>query len=181
MDPSKAPPFAPPFADWQKAAVDAALTGAQTALTGAEQLLRLNLATARATLEQQTQLAQEILAVREPQQLEALRTKIAQSSMQQSASYAQTVYEIVNETRTQLAKLAQQQMAQVNEGAAKAAGAMGQGAPGADVALNAMKSSMAASTAMLDSLSRASQQFAELSEANIKAVTASMFKGAKGK
>ena len=161
MDPLKTPPFAQPFAEWQKAAIDASLTGAKTALESAEQLLRLNLATARAALDQQTQLAQEILSVKEPQQLEALRAKLAQTSLQQAANYAQAVGEIVNESRARIATLAQQQMAQLDEGTRKAAGAIGQGAPGTDTALNTMQSAMAASSAMLDSLSRASRQFAD--------------------
>ncbi len=54
-------------------------------------------------------------------------------------------------------------------------------APGADLAANALKSKMAASASVLESLRKASQQFAELSETNMKAVTSSMFKSGKGK
>lgn len=181
MDPIKMPAFAQPLADWQKAAIDASLASARSALEGAEQLMRLNLATARATLEQQTQIAQEILAVKEPQQLETLRAKLAQTSMQNSANYAHAIYEIVNESQARLAKLAQEQMSQLTEGANKATAAMGTGAPGADIAANALQSTMAASNSVLESLRKASQQFAELSEANMKAVTSSMFNGGKGK
>lgn len=181
MDPIKMPAFAQPLADWQKAAIDASLASARSALESAEQLMRLNLATARATLEQQTQAAQEILAVKDPQQLEALRAKLAQTSMQNSANYAHAIYEIVNESQARLTKLAQDQMSQLSEGTSKATAAMGQGAPGADVAANALKSTMAASNSVLESLRKASQQFAELSEANMKAVTSSMFNGGKGK
>lgn len=181
MDPIKMPAFAQPLADWQKAAIDASLASARSALEGAEQLMRLNLATARATLEQQTQVAQEILAVKDPQQLEALRTKLAQASMQSSANYAHAIYEILSESQARLTKLAQEQMSQLSEGASKATAAMGQGAPGADVAANALQSTMAASSSVLESLRKASQQFAELSEANMKAVTSSMFNSGKGK
>ena len=181
MDPIKIPSFAQPLADWQKAAIDASLASARSALEGAEQLMRLNLATACATLEQQSLVAQEILAVKDPQQLEALRVKLAQTSMQNSASYAHAIYEIVSESQAKLTTLAQEQMSQLSEGASKATAAMGQGAPGADLAANALKSTMAASTSMLESLRKASQQFAELSETNMKAVTSSMFNSGKGK
>ena len=97
--------------------------------------------------------------------------------MQQTASYAQNIYEIVSQTQALLTKLNEEQFSRLNKEAAAGAEKLSKGAPGADVAANTVKSTLAATNAMMDNLNRATKQFAELSEASIKAATAGMFKG----
>ena len=169
------------LAAWQKAAFDATVACTQATLAGAEQLFKLNLETARMALDQQTQTARDLLSISDPQQLVAMRAKIAQQGMQQSASYANSIYEIVSQTQAHLSRLAEDQFTRINQDIAKGAESLGVNVPGSDVATAALKSSMAASTALLDGLNRATKQFQELSEANIKAVTASMVRGSSKK
>lgn len=95
--------------------------------------------------------------------------------MQQSASYAQNIYEIVSQTQALLTKLGEQQYSHLNQEATAGVEQLSKGAPGAEVAAAAVKSALAATNAMMDNLNRATKQFAELSEANIKAATAGMF------
>jgi hypothetical protein len=101
--------------------------------------------------------------------------------MQQTASYAQNVYELVSQTQAQFAGLAEQQLSRINEDLVKRAEHAGQSAPGAEVAVAAVKSSLAASAAMMDNLSRATKQFADLSEATIRTATANMVKQAESR
>ena len=162
------------LAAWQKAALDATIACTQATLAGAEQLFKVNLDAARLALDQQTQAARDLLSVSDPQQLVALRTKLAQSTMQQSAAYAHSVYELVSQTQEQISKLAQEQFRRLNEDMLKGAESMGKDAPGSEVAMAAVRSSVAASSAMLDGLNRAAKQFQELSEASIKAATVDM-------
>lgn len=165
------------LAAWQKAALDATIACTQATLAGAEQLFKLNLETARMALDQQTQTARELLSISDPQQLVAMREKIAQRGMQQSAAYANSIYEIVSLTQAHLSKLAEDQFSRINQDIAKGAESLGVNAPGSEVATAALKSSMAASTALLDGLNRATKQFQEMSEASIKAATAGMVRG----
>jgi phasin family protein len=165
------------LAAWQKAALDATIAGTQATLASAEQLFKLNLETARKALEQQTQSARELLSVTDPKQLVAMRAKLAQQSMQQSAAYANSIYEIVSQTQSHLSKLVEEQFSRLNQDITKGAETLGARTPGAEVATAALKSSMAASSAMLDGLNRATRQFQELSEASIKAATANMVRG----
>jgi len=164
-------------AAWQKAALDATIACTQATLASAEQLFTLNLETARKALEQQTQTARELLSVSDPQQLVAMRAKLAQQGMQQSAAYANSIYEIVSQTQAHLSKLAEEQFARLNQNMAKGAEILGVHAPGADLATAVLKSSMAASAALLGSLNCAAKQFQELSESSIKAATANMVRG----
>jgi phasin family protein len=164
------------LAAWQKAALESTLTFAQTSLVSAEKLLKLNLDAARNALEQAGKNTRELLAITDPQELVELRSKIAQVNMQQTASYAQNIYEIVSQTQALLTKLGEEQNARLNQQAAAGADLLAKSAPGAEVASAAVKSTLAATNAMMDNLNRATKQFAELSEASIKTATAGMFK-----
>lgn len=165
------------FAAWQKAALDATIACTQATLASAEQLFKLNLETARKSLEQQTQSTRELLSVSDPQQLVAMRAKLAQQGMQQSAAYATSIYEIVSQTQAHLSQLTETQFSRLNQNVVKGAEGLGTSAPGAEMATAALKSSMAASSALLDGMNRAARQFQELSEASIKAATANMVRG----
>ena len=167
------------LAAWQKAALESTLTYAQASIASAEQILKLNLEAARNSLEQAGKNTRDLLSISDPQELVQLRAKIAQANMQQSASYAQNVYEIVSQTQALLTKLGEEQYSRLNKEAAAGAEQLTKGAPGAEVAAAAVKSSLAATNAMMDNLNRATKQFAELSEANIKAATAGIFNSGK--
>jgi phasin family protein len=167
------------IAAWNQAAYDAAMSYARASLASAEQLLTLNLDTARATLDQAAKATRELMASGDPQQLMAVRTRLAQTNMQQAATYAQSVYEIVSQTQSHLGKLFEDQLAKLTRDMAAGAETLGRGAPGAEASSAALKSTFAATSAMIESLNQATRQFAELSEATMKAATAQMVKTAE--
>jgi phasin family protein len=167
------------IAAWNQAAYDAAMSYARASLASAEQLLTLNLETARATLDQAAKATRELMASGDPQQLLAVRTRLAQTNMQQAATYAQSVYEIVSQTQSHLGKLFEDQLGKLTREMAASAETLGKGAPGTEVSSAALKSTFAATSAMIESLNQATRQFAELSEATMKAATAQMVKTAE--
>lgn len=166
------------FAAWNQAAYEATMSYARASLASAEQLLRLNLETARATLEQATRTTRELMSVNDPQQFLSLRTKLAQDNMQQAATYAQSVYAIVSQTQSQLAKLFEDQISRASKDMTAGAETLGKSIPGTEMQSAALKSTLAATSAMMDSLNQATRQFAELSESTMKAAAAQMVKGA---
>src|SRR4051812_18974901 len=103
------------LAGWQKAAIDTSIACAQAALAGAEQLLQLNLDAARTALEQHAQATRALLGTTDPQELMRLRSRLAQQTMQQAASYAQDVYDLVSATHAQFAQHTERQLAGFNE------------------------------------------------------------------
>jgi phasin family protein len=165
------------LAAWNQAAYDAALNYARASLASAEQLLKLNLDAARSALEQNSTAARELLSTADPQSLVQTRTKLAETSMQQAASYANGVYEIVSATQAHLAHMFEDQVARFSKDLASNAEQLGKAGPGANVSTAALQSTMAATNAMLENLNKATRQFAELSEATMKAATASMVRG----
>jgi phasin family protein len=154
---------------WQRAAIDTTIACAQTALAGAEQLLSLNLEAARTALEQHAEATRALLGATDAHELQRLRGRLAQQTMQQAAAYAREVYELVSETRTQLARHAERQMAGFGDDLLRRTAQAGPAAPGAEVAVAAVRSSLDASAAMVENLSRATRQFADVSEATIRA------------
>lgn len=166
------------LAAWQKAALESTLSFAQASISSSEQLLKLNLDAARNALDQAGKNTQDLLSISDPQELAQLRTKIAQTNMQQTASYAQNIYEIVSHSQALLTQLVEAQFSRLNQDAAAGAEQLTKGVPGADVAAATVKSTVAATNAMMDNLNRATKQFAELSDASIKAATAGMFSSA---
>jgi phasin family protein len=169
------------MADWNQAAVESAMSYARAGLTTAEQLLRLNLDAARASLEQNTKATRELLSASDPQELMALRGRLAETNMQQAAAYANSVYELVSQTQSALAKMFEDGVARFSRDVAESAEKLGKDAPGGEMQAAALKSTLAATSAMMESLNQASRQFAALSEAAIKAAAAQMVRGAPRK
>ena len=167
----------PQLADWNQAAYDAALAYARTGLESAEQLLRLNLETARATLDAQSRAARDLMGATDPQGALATRTKLAEAAMQQAATYASSVYEIVSGMQSQLARLAEENLGRASKAVTSGAAAAAKSAPGGDMSSGALQSTLAATNAMMENIAKATQQFASLSEATMKAATQQMVKG----
>ncbi len=169
------------MADWNQAAVEAAMSYARTGLTTAEQLLRLNLDAARATLEQNSKATRELLTANDPQDLMALRSRLAETNMQHAAAYANSVYELVSETQSTLAKMFEDGVATFSKDVAASADKLGKNAPGGEMQAAALKTTLAATSAMMESRNQATRQFATLSEAAMKAAAAQMVRGATKK
>jgi phasin family protein len=162
---------------WQKAAIDSTIACTQAALAGAEDLLRLNLQAARTALEQHAQVARALLGTTDPQALMQVRSRLAQQAMQETAAYAQEAHEILAATVAQLSQHAERQRAVFGDASAAAT----EPAPaGANVTVAAVKSSLAASAAMIDSLDRATRQFADLSNAAISAAVSEGIRPERG-
>ena len=159
---------------WRGAAIDTTIACTQTALAGAEALLQLNLEAARRALEHHAQATRALLGATDPGELMRVRARLVEQTMQQAAAYAQDVYELVSETRAQLAQQAERQLAGFGDDLVRRAGEAMDGAPGAEVAVAAVKSTLAASAAMMDNLDRATRQFAGLSEAAAHAAVAEL-------
>ena len=101
------------LAGWQKAALDATLGYAQASIAGAEQLLKLTLDAARSSLDQAGKNTRDLLAINDPQELAQLRSKILQTTLQQTASYTQNIYEVLSQTQALLTKLNEEQLSRL--------------------------------------------------------------------
>jgi phasin family protein len=163
-----------------KANVETLVTIANTAFASAERLAALNLNTARNMLEDTVGNAKALMAIKNPQDLMALQTALAQPALDKAVAYSRGVYEIATQTQEVLGKLFEGQVTEINNNMSNALDKAAKNAPaGADVAIAAVKSAIAASNTAFDTMNKAAKQAAGMAEANVAAATSAAFKTMK--
>lgn len=166
------------FKQFNQSSLDAASRAANIALTGAAQLAKLQLDAAKSALQESTGNSKALLSVTEPQELVALRGQMAEAQIKSAVSLARNVYEIAAQTQTEFAKFAELQFAAYNQAMVAALDQAGKSAPGADMVIAGIKSTLAASTAAVESMTKAAKQVAGLADANFKAAADATTKAA---
>ena len=162
------------IADISKANYANAVKLASLSLENAEKLVKLNLSTAKAALAQGVEGAQAAASVKDVQELFALRAKFTEAGVQAATGYSRTLYELSSEAQSQFSALAEEAWAMYTKGVASWMESATKAAPaGSDVAVNALKSTFAASTAAFDQFQRATKQVVNLADASVRAAAAS--------
>jgi phasin family protein len=170
------------FAEFNKAGVAQATRLAAITIENAEKLLKLNISAAKLAFAQGVEGASAVAAVKDVQELLALPTKYAESGVQTVVGYSRSLYEISSEAQTQFSALAEEAMAGYTKGLASWVEKASQSAPaGSEVAINAMKSTVAATTAAFDQFQKASKQVVSLADASVRAAADNASKAAAPK
>ena len=158
------------FAELNKANVAQATKLAAIALENAEKVLKLNLNATKLAIAQGVEGASAVAAVKDVQDLIALPTKYAESGVQSVVGYSRSLYEISSEAQSQFSALAEEALAGYTKGLASWVEKASQSAPaGSEVAINAMKSTVAATSAAFDQFQKASKQVASFADASVRA------------
>jgi phasin family protein len=170
------------FAELNKANVAQATKIAALALANAEKLMALNLETAKAALAQGVEGASAVAGVKDVQQLLALPAKYAESNVQSALGYSRSLYELASQAQAQYAAVAEETWASYTKGVAAWVDQASRSAPaGSDAAVNAFKSTFAASTAAFDQFQKATKQVVSLADASVRAAAANASKVAAPK
>jgi phasin family protein len=171
------------IADLGKTNYANAIKLASLSLENTEKLMKLNLNTARAALAQGVENAQAVSSVKDIQELLALRAKLAEAGVQAATGYSRTLYELSSEAQAEFSALAEEAWAAYTKGVASFVETATKSAPaGSDVAVNAFKSTIAASTAAFDQFQKATKQVVNLADASVRAASAQATKAsAKGR
>lgn len=171
------------FAEFNKANVAQASKIAAIAMGNAEKLMKLGMNTARNALEQSIENAQAVASVKDVQELFAIRAKYAESGVQTALSYSRTLYDLASEAQAEYSSIAEESWASYTKGVAAFVDKASKSAPaGSDVAVNALKSTFAASTAAFDQFQKATKQVVNLADASVRAAAANATQAAaKGK
>lgn len=158
------------FADLSKTNIAHANKIATIALANAEKLWQLNLETAKAVLAYGIEGAQAVASVKDVQELATLPTKYAESNLQHVVGYSRDLYELSSQAQTELSAVAEEALAGYTQGFAAWVDKAGASAPaGSEVAINAIKSSVAATSAAFDQLQKASKQVVSFADASVRA------------
>jgi phasin family protein len=165
------------FVELNKTSVAQATKVAALALENTEKLAKMNLLAAKSALAQGVEGAQAIASVKDAQELFALRAKLAESGLQAAMGYSKGLYELATEAQAQYSALAEEAWAGYTKGVAAWVEKASKSAPaGSDVAVNAFKSTFAASTAAIDQFNKATKQVVSLADASVRAAAANATK-----
>jgi phasin family protein len=161
---------ASPLSEISRSTVDTAARLTRISLDSAERTFAIQLEYAKAALVQATQTARAVAQVKDVEQLLTVRTRLAENAVENLAGYSRSLYEVASEAQSELSKLAEERMAAYQRAVVEAVDQASRTTPGAgDVAVAAVKSTMAATTAAFDSLNKAARQVASYADAGVKA------------
>jgi phasin family protein len=171
------------IAEFNKANVANAIKLASLSIEKAEKLVNLNINAAKLALAQGVEGAQAAASAKDVQELFALRSKIAELGVQSALGYSRGLYELSSEAQSEWSALAEQAWTSYTKGVSTWVERASASAPaGSDVALNAFRSTIAASTAAFDQFQKATRQVVNLADASVRAAAATSTNGtAKGR
>lgn len=152
--------------------LEASLRMAQLTLDSAEKLVKFQLETSKQALEENAKAARELGTATNPQEALTRLNKLTTQSIEQAVNNSRGLYDIVSQTQNAFSKLAEENVNVINKSLISSVETLAKNAPaGSDAMLNAIKSSVSASTTALSNITRAAQQVAEFAETNIKTAT----------
>jgi phasin family protein len=167
------PTVANPLSEISSVTVDAATRLTRISMDSAERTIAVQLEYAKGALSQATLNAKALAGARDVQELMALRTRIAENALENIMGYSRSLYEVASEAQTEFSKLAEERMSSYQNAVIEAVDQASKTAPGSgDVALAAVKSTMAATTAAFDTLNKAARQVASYADAGVKVAKA---------
>jgi len=166
------------IAELSKANVASAIKLASLSIEQAEKLVTLNLNAAKLAFAQGVEGAQAAASVKDVQELFALRSKMAEFGVQSALGYSRGLYELSSAAQSELSALAEEAWSSYTKGVATWVEKASASAPaGSDVAFNAFRSTIAASTAAFDQFQRATKQVVNLADASVRAAAATTTNG----
>ena len=165
------------FAEINQVNVSNAIKLASFSIENAEKLVQLNINAAKLAIAQAVEGAQAAASAKDVQELLALRAELTEVGVQSATGYSRTLYELSSEAQAGFSALAEETWANYTKGVAAWVEKASQNAPaGSDVAVNALKSTFAASTAAFDQFQKATKQVVDLADASVRAAAANASK-----
>ena len=162
-----------------KSNLDSLIALSAKTFEGVERLIDLNLNVAKATLSESSEKAKELLSLREPQEVVQYQVSLAQPTAEKLLAYSRHVAEIANDTRAEIVKFAEAQVADGNKKFSTLIDTAAKNAPtGSESGIAILKSAIAAANSAYESLNRAAKQFVDVTEANVTAATNATVKAA---
>ena len=156
----------------QKANVETLFGLTNKAFEGVEKLVELNLQVARATLVESAETTKAAMSVKDAQELLALQAGLLQPAAEKAAAYSRHLYDILAGTNAEVAKVAEETVADSQKKALAVVDTAVKNAPaGTENAVALVKSAVAAANNAYESLHKAAKQANEVAEANFQAMT----------
>jgi phasin family protein len=162
-----------PLADIGRDAIAAASRATRISLDSAERALAVQIEYTKGALAQATLNAKAVTQVKDVNELLAVRSRIAENTLENVLGYSRSLYDVVSAAQAEYAKLAEERMSTFQSAVTQGVDQAARAAPGgSDVAVAAMKSQLAATTAAFDTFTKAARQMASYADAGLKAAAA---------
>lgn len=146
---------------------------------GLEKLTQLNIAAVRSTVDETTSKVKALLDAKDVKEVADLGMSAAQPAGEKIAAYAKHVYDIANQTGSEMAKVIDQHMADGNRQLHAVIDSMARTAPaGTEGIVSFVKQAVSSASTAFDQFNRASRQIVEMTEANMAAAGKSVTKAA---
>jgi phasin family protein len=163
-------PMVNPFSEINRAALESAAKFTRISLDNAERTLNVQLEYTKGAFTQAAHTARAVAQAKDVQELFSLRSRIAENSLENLIGYSRSLYEVASGTQSEISRLAEERMASFQRAMSEGVDQAAKSAPGgSDLAVAAMKSSLAATTAAFDSFSKAAKNMASYADAGVTA------------
>ena len=170
------------FGDFSKSAVEDAMKFASVSLESIARMFALNLEAVKVSLDVTAKNAKAVGAVKDAQALNGLTTKASETGVEFMTGYSKNLYDISNAAQAKFGALVEERVATFQKTMVEGLDKASKSAPaGSEVAFAAIKSSMAASTAAMDTLSKAGKQLSTYSESALKSAAETVAKATPSK
>lgn len=147
-------------------AIFSALTN--KAFEGVEKLVDLNLTAAKASLEESSNTAKQLLSAKDPQEFFSLASAHAQPTAEKTMAYSRHLATIATSTGAEFSKAAETQIAETNRKVISLVEEVSKNAPaGSENAIALFKSAIGNANAGYEQMTRTAKQAAESIETNL--------------
>jgi phasin family protein len=159
-----------PLSEVSRSTLETTARAASISMEGAERTLAVQLEFARGALKQATANARAVSQVKDVQELMALRSRIAESTLESLVGYSRNLYEVASAAQSEFSRLAEERMGKFQKVVSQGVDEAAANAPaGSDFAVTAIKSQMAAVTAAFDTFNKAAKHLASFADAGVTA------------
>lgn len=159
-----------PFSEISRATMEAAAKATRISMDSAERTINVQIEYAKGSLTQATINARAISQAKDVQELLSLPSRIAENALGNILGYSRSLYEVASGASSEYSKLAEARMASFQQAVSQSVDQAARAAPaGGDVAVAAMKSQLAATTAAFDSFTKAAKHMASFADAGVTA------------
>jgi len=157
-----------PLSQMAAASFETAARLTRISMDSAERTIAVQLEYAKGALKQATLNARAVSQVKDVQELLSVRARIAENTLENIMGYSRSLYEVASEAQSEYSKLAEERMGAFQQAVTETVEQAAKSAPaGSDVAVAAVRSQLAATTAAFDSFTKASRHLASFTDAGI--------------
>ena len=156
----------------QKANAQVMMTLVRTAFHGLEQLSALNLSASRELFNTGTNGAQQLLGVKDPQQLKDVAASLARPNVDKLIEYSRNLYELAANMQREITSVMEDQYSNIRHDAAGLIEKAGSVSPiSSETFGTAMKQMMTASSTAFENISQMAKQITDIVDTNVKAAS----------